>query len=77
MPYLTTQKLFWVKITSKMNTAPPNYSECKFLSPLMVHCVMSLYYDAKVNVRINHITGPVFKLLRGVPQVYPACVVFH
>ena len=23
-------KKFWVKITSKMNSAPSNYSECKF-----------------------------------------------
>ena len=23
-------KFFWVKITSKMNSAPSNYSECKF-----------------------------------------------
>ena len=25
-----TQKLFWGKIKSKMNSAPSNYSECKF-----------------------------------------------
>ena len=25
-----SQKPFWVKITSKMNSAPSNYSECKF-----------------------------------------------
>ena len=25
-----SQKFFWVKRTSKMNSAPSNYSECKF-----------------------------------------------
>ena len=25
-----SQKIFWVKRTSKMNSAPSNYSECKF-----------------------------------------------
>ena len=25
-----SQKNFWVKRTSKMNSAPSNYSECKF-----------------------------------------------
>ena len=33
---------------------------------------MSLYFDAKANVRINDITGPVFELLRGVRQGCPA-----
>ena len=43
-----------------------------FLSPTMVRRVMSLYFDAKANVRINDITGPVFELLRGVRQGCPA-----
>ena len=43
-----------------------------FLSPSMVRRVMSLYFDAKANVRINDITGPVFELLRGVRQGCPA-----
>ena len=43
-----------------------------FLSPSMVRRVMSLYFDAKANVRISDITGPVFDLLRGVRQGCPA-----
>jgi hypothetical protein len=33
---------------------------------------MTLYFDAKANVRINEITGPVFELFRGVRQGCPA-----
>ena len=33
---------------------------------------MSLYFDAKANVRISDITGPVFELFRGVRQGCPA-----
>ena len=29
-PRVGSQNFFWVKITSKMNSAPSNYSECKF-----------------------------------------------
>ena len=43
-----------------------------FLSPSMVRRVMSLYFDAKANVRINDITGTTFELLRGVRQGCPA-----
>ena len=43
-----------------------------FLSPPMVRRVMSLYFDAKANVRISDITGPVFELFRGVRQGCPA-----
>ena len=43
-----------------------------FLSPNMVRRVMCLYFDAKANVRINDITGPVFQLFRGVRQGCPA-----
>ena len=43
-----------------------------FLSPTMVRRVMCLYFDAKANVRINDITGPVFQLFRGVRQGCPA-----
>ena len=43
-----------------------------FLSPPMVRRVMSLYFDAKANVRISDITGPVFELWRGVRQGCPA-----
>ena len=30
MPPMWSQKLVWVKITSKMKSAPSNYSDCKF-----------------------------------------------
>ena len=43
-----------------------------FLSPRMVRRVMCLYFDAKANVRIEDITGPVFNLYRGVRQGCPA-----
>ena len=43
-----------------------------FLSPSMVRRVMSLYFDAKANVRIKNIIGPEFDLLRGVRQGCPA-----
>ena len=43
-----------------------------FLSPSMVRRVMSLYFDAKANVRINNVIGPEFDLLRGVRQGCPA-----
>ena len=43
-----------------------------FLSPPMVRRVMSLYFDARANVRIGDITGPVFELFRGVRQGCPA-----
>ena len=43
-----------------------------FLSPQMVRRVMSLYFDAKANVRIDDVTGPVFNLFRGVRQGCPA-----
>ena len=43
-----------------------------FLSPSMVRRVMSLYFDAKANVRIKNSIGPEFELLRGVRQGCPA-----
>ena len=43
-----------------------------FLSPAMVRRVMSLYFDAKANVKIKNIIGPEFDLLRGVRQGCPA-----
>ena len=43
-----------------------------FLPPPMVRRVMSLYFDARANVRISDITGPVFELFRGVRQGCPA-----
>ena len=39
-----------------------------FLSTSMVRRVMSLYFDAKANLRINNVVGPEFDLLRGVRQ---------
>ena len=43
-----------------------------FLSPAMVRRVMCLYFDAKANVKIKNVVGPVFDLLRGVRQGCPA-----
>ena len=43
-----------------------------FLSPSMVRRIMSLYINAKANVRISDITGPEFDLQRGVRQGCPA-----
>ena len=43
-----------------------------FLSTAMVRRVMLLYFDAKANVKIKNVVGPVFDLLRGVHQGCPA-----
>jgi len=42
------------------------------MSPTMVCCVMSLYFDAKANVLTNDITWSVFKLFCCMCQSYPA-----
>jgi hypothetical protein len=43
-----------------------------FLPPSMVRRVLSLYFDAKAKVSLNHTVGPEFDLLRGVRQGCPA-----
>ena len=43
-----------------------------FLSPSMVKCVLSLYFDAKAMVVIDGAAGPAFNLERGVRQGCPA-----
>ena len=42
-----------------------------FLSPNMVRCVLSLYFDVKAMVSVNNTDGPEFDLLRGVRQGCP------